>query len=138
MIFYHGTVSTFQASILKYGLYKGGDIWYRLAKLQGQPGNFGGPSAVWCCDSFEVAVAYARLGATILRTKMGQEIRNESPYIQQPRRIIKASPFCDPNANPIVFAIELDQSEAILSSPGKFRVLRTIPPEALTLVRGSR
>jgi hypothetical protein len=135
MTFYHGTVSTFQASILKYGLWKGGDIWYRLAKLGGSPGNFG-QSAVWCCDSFEIASHYARLAAHILRTKMGQEIRNESPYIQQPRRIIKASPFCDPNANPIVFAIELDQSEAILSSPGKFRVPRTIPPEALTLVRG--
>lgn len=136
MVFYHGSASTFRSSILKNGLVPGGTLWYSLAKLQGrQPGNFGGTPSVWCCDSFVVASAYARQAAVNLRAKKGELIRPVSSYVQQ-YALVKASPLRDPQALPIVFAIELDEGQVVPASPGKFRVERTISPEHIRQVYG--
>ena len=128
MTFYHGTASTFEKPILKFGLRPSGETWGGLGVRPF------GPSAVWVTDSFENAVRYARLAARVLRAKKGDLVRGNTIQL----RLVKGSPVCDPNAQPIVFAIEMDESEPVLVSPGEFRLQRTIPPEWLSLVRGSR
>jgi hypothetical protein len=53
------------------------------------------------------------------------------------RSLVKGSPACDPNAQPIVFAIEIDQTKyAVLPSqrPDEFSLQRGIPPEHLRQV----
>lgn len=147
MTFYHGTASTFQASILKHGLRKSrGKKWNALAtKLDGKPVTaLEFPGAVWISDNFELAVQYARLKARLLRAEQGEEIEwaNGGPLAdvlagrQRVIQLRKVSPVYDPDAQPIIFAIEIDESEErIPACPLTSRLLRAIPPQALTLIR---
>jgi hypothetical protein len=72
MTFYHGTSSTFEASILKHGLREcRGEVWDRHAKLAigNQQGNL--PRAVCVSDSLSHAAEYAYLAARVLRARKG-------------------------------------------------------------------
>jgi hypothetical protein len=141
--YYHGTASTFQASILKHGLRRG-KKWNALAtQLDGKPIialEF--PGVVWVTDNFELACIYARLKARLLRAEQGEEVEwgTGGPFglwfPQRVFRIRKASPVCDPDSQPIIFATEVNESEKrIQANPLTSKLLRAIPPQALTLIR---
>lgn len=144
MTFFHGTASTFQASILKYGLRKSrGNKWSALAtKLDGKPITaLELPGALWTTDNFELACIYARLKARLLRAEQGEEVEwgAGGPLWWLPQRVFrirKASQACDPDSQPIIFATEVNESEKrIQANSLTSKLLRPIPPEALTLIR---
>ena len=141
MTFYHGTASTFEKSILKHGLRKGcGEIWDKLAKLAiGNQHLF--PSGVWVSNSLSHAAEYAYMAVRVLRAKKGEQIRTlqcdwmheRHEFLNVPR-VFKVSRVRDPNAKPIIFAVEMDDDDVVplAEIPNEFRA-GAIPPEVLTL-----
>jgi hypothetical protein len=92
--------------------------------------------------TFGLACEYARLKALILCQKRGAVFTYRAPDPKnlfttiRSTRMRKVSRVYDPDAEPIVFAIELgDDEKRIPACPLTHRLLRAIPPEALTLIR---
>jgi 8-oxo-dGTP pyrophosphatase MutT (NUDIX family) len=141
-VLFHGTVSTFDKSIREHGLRKKrGGIWNRLAK-RSYGMNLEFPSGVWCSDSYEYALGYARLGADIMHTEYGEEVWRGrgieaairlNPHLKATACFTKLAHVYDDNAEPIVFAFEIDESE-LIPHPTKsheFLLRRAIRPEEL-------
>jgi hypothetical protein len=143
VIFYHGTSSTFEASIREHGLRKNrGKRWNALATTEdGKPlAALEFPGAVWISQDFGLACEYARLKALILCQKRGALFTYRASTSDltgiRSTRMRKVSRVYDPDAEPIVFRIELgDDEKRIPACPLTHRLLRAIPPEALTLIR---
>jgi hypothetical protein len=128
MTYYHGTTSTVEKSILKYGT--------RKSKENGSEGLF-----VWMTPDFHLAVSYARWREKEAKTPIGgtlEYFERDGFMSFRSYKVMKCSGRVDPTARPIVFEFDLPDSWLIEESPNapsEWRVPRRIPPSMLSVIR---